>query len=64
MAGFRYTNKEKQFLTNLVLDKKRDLEAMLKDAKCNGDSVIQQLIDAQLAVANSAMDKLTGAFAE
>lgn len=64
MAGFRYSNREKQFLTKLVLDKKRDFESMLKEAQENGDSVLQQLIDSQLSVVNSAIEKLTGAVTE
>jgi hypothetical protein len=64
MAGFRYSNEEKQFLTNLVKDKQRDFDSLLKEAQEKGDSVLQQIISKQLAVASSAMDKLTGSLAE
>lgn len=64
MAGFRYTNEEKNVLTNLVKDKKRDFEAALGDAREKGDSVMEDVISRQLAVLSSAMDKLTGAFGE
>ena len=64
MAGFRYSNEEKRFLTKLVQDKKRDFDVLLKEAQEKGDSVLQNLISDQLAVADSAMDKLTGVFGD
>lgn len=64
MAGFRYTNEEKNVLTNLVKDKKRDFEVALAEAREKGDSVMEDVISKQLTVLSSAMDKLTGAFGE
>lgn len=64
MAGWRYTNEEKELLTNLVKDKKRDFESALEDAQKKGDSVLEGIITKQLAIAATTLDKLTGAFVE
>lgn len=64
MAGWRYTNEEKELLTNLVKDKKRYFESALEEARNNGDSVIEGIITKQLAIVATTLDKLTGAFAE
>lgn len=64
MAGWRYTNEEKELLTNLVKDKKRDFEAALEEAQKKGDSVLEGIITKQLAIVATTLDKLTGAFVE
>ena len=64
MAGWRYTNEEKELLTKLVKDKKRYFESALEEARNNGDSVIEGIITKQLAIVATTLDKLTGAFAE
>jgi hypothetical protein len=64
MAGWRYTNEEKELLTNLVKDKKRDFEYALEDAQKKGDSVLEGIIAKQLAIVATTLDKLTGAFVE
>lgn len=64
MAGYRYTKEEKRFLIKLVQEKKNNFNALLKEAKEKGDSVLQNLISDQLVVADSAMDKLTGTFCD
>lgn len=64
MAGWRYTNEEKELLTNLVKDKKRDFESALEEAHNKGDSVLEGIITKQLAIAATTLDKLTGAFVE
>jgi hypothetical protein len=64
MAGWRYTNEEKELLTNLVKDKKRDFESALEEAQKKGDSVIEGIITKQLAIVATTLDKLTGAFVE
>ena len=64
MAGWRYTNEEKELLTNLVKDKKRDFESALEEAQKKGDSVLEGIITKQLAIVGTTLDKLTGAFVE
>jgi hypothetical protein len=64
MAGWRYTNEEKELLTNLVKDKKRDFESALEEAQKKGDSVIEGIITKQLAIVATTLNKLTGAFSE
>ena len=64
MAGWRYTNEEKELLTNLVKDKKRDFESALEEAQKKGDSVLEGIITKQLAIVATTLDKLTGAFSE
>lgn len=64
MAGWRYTNEEKELLTNLVKDKKRDFESALEEAQNKGDSVLEGIITKQLAIVATTLDKLTGAFVE
>ncbi len=64
MAGWRYTNEEKELLTNLVKDKKRDFESALEEAQKKGDSVLEGIITKQLAIVATTLDKLTGAFVE
>lgn len=64
MAGWRYTNEEKELLTNLVKDKKRDFESALDEAQKKGDSVLEGIITKQLAIVATTLDKLTGAFVE
>ena len=64
MAGWRYTNEEKELLTNLVKDKKRDFESALEEAQKKGDSVLEGIINKQLAIVATTLDKLTGAFVE
>ena len=64
MAGWRYTNEEKELLINLVKDKKRDFESALEDAQKKGDSVLVGIITKQLAISATTLDKLTGAFVE
>ena len=64
MAGWRYTNEEKELLINLVKDKTRDFESALEDAQKKGDSVLVGIITKQLAISATTLDKLTGAFVE
>lgn len=64
MAGWRYTNEEKELLINLVKDKKRDFESALEEAQKKGDSVLEGIITKQLTIVATTLDKLTGAFAE
>jgi hypothetical protein len=64
MAGWRYTNEEKELLTNLVKDQKRDFESALEEAQKKGDSVLEGIIAKQLAIVATTLDKLTGAFVE
>ena len=64
MAGWRYSNEEKELLTNLVKDKKRDFESALEEAQNKGDSVLEGIITKQLAIVATTLDKLTGAFTE
>lgn len=64
MAGYRYTNEERELLTNVVKDAKCGYEEQLKQAAidCNIEAV--NALTKKIVLAGSTLDKLTGVFGD